>query len=528
MFKDKFNFKSKEIKNKLLLKRGGYSLAVTALFLVAVIVINILIGALNDRFNLEIDLSAEKESSFTAENIEYLKKLDKDINIIVCASEENYVGYTVNYVQSSFGVMGDYSAYYKQTIKLITKYADYSDKIKIDFVDMYNDPAFDAINQKYSKENLSYGSIIVTAPLDATSSATERYKVLQYDDIYELIEDSNNYYAQMGYSSYTIGSNKVESAVSGAIAYVLGSDTKKVAFLTGHSPSDMSIYVDAYEKLLLDNNFEVEKVSKLPINEISADTDVIVILAPVTDLLDEEVSTISAFLENDGNYGKGLIYFGSSACPLLPNLTDLLAEWNIKLLDGKLFDTSGQFSAADDPYTLYSYDNYYSPSYQFVTSSNQPMELIESDDTSMEAVSINTAEYMTIAPASASADWSGYNKDDAEDFPVIAQSTKTTYDSESQEIYSSVTIFSSLDFIASGYTEESNVSNKDMTLGLTQAAVQAENTGINFVPKTITSESFASQVTESSSNTVKVIFMFMLPVLMLGLAVYIFIRRKNA
>lgn len=526
MFKNKIKFN--EIKNKLFLKRGGYSIAVTALFLAAVIVVNILLGALDDRFNLEIDLSAQKESSFTPENIEYIKGLDQEINIIVCASQENYISYTHNYVQSSYGVMDDYSDYYNQTLKFINKYADYSDKITVEFVDMYNDPAFDAINQKYSTDNLTYGSIIVTAPIDAESTAKERYKVLQFDDIYEVIEDSNSYYAQMGYSTSIIDSNKVESAVSGAIAYVLGNDTKKVAILTGHSSSDLSIYVDAYEKLLLNNNFEVEKVSKLPITEISDSTDVLVLMAPVTDLLDEEVTTISEFLENGGNYGKGLIFFGSSACPLLPNLTELLAEWNIQLLEGKLFDISGEFSAADDPYTLYSYDNYYSPSYQFVTSSNQPMELIESDDTSMEAVSINTAEYMTIAPASASADWSGYNKDDAEDFPVIAQSTKTTYDSESQEIYSSVTVFSSLDFIASGYTEESNVSNKDMTLGLTQAAVQAENTGINFVPKTITSESFASQVTESSSNTVKVIFMFMLPVLMLGLAVYIFIRRKNA
>ena len=48
--------KVKKLKNQLLLKRGGYSLAITALFLVAVIIINVLVGALANRFNLEYDL----------------------------------------------------------------------------------------------------------------------------------------------------------------------------------------------------------------------------------------------------------------------------------------------------------------------------------------------------------------------------------------------------------------------------------------------------------------------------------------
>ena len=528
MFKNFLKTENKQIKNRLFFKRGGYSLAVTAIFIAAVIVLNILVTALDDRFNLDLDLSADKVSSFSAQNIEYIKSVDSEINITVCASEENYIPYTLNYIQSSFGVTSDYSEYYNQTLKLINKYADYNDKITVDFVDMYNDSAFDAINQKYSSEGLTYGSIIVSAPLAEESTAQERYKVLGYSDIYELVENTNDYYAMSGYSSYAIGSNKIENAVTGAIAYVLGNDTKKVTILTGHSAQDISVYSESYQKLLTDNNFEVEIVSKLPINEISEDTDVIALLAPITDLLDEEVATISAFLENDGNYGKGMIYFGSSSCPALPNLTELVADWNIQLIDGKLFDTSGKFSAADDPFTLYSYDNYYSPSYQFVTSANQPIELIESDDTTIKTSAINTAPYVVAAPTSAAANWNDYGEEDQVAFPVIAQAEKSAYNDDGDEISSSITVFSSLDFITSVYDNESGVYNRDMTLGLSRAAVQAENTGINFSPKNISNESFASQVTESSSNTVRAIFMVILPILMLALAVYIFIRRKNA
>ena len=73
--------KVKKLKNQLLLKRGGYSLAITALFLVAVIIINVLVGALANRFNLEYDLSTDKVSTMDEKNIEYIKDIKQNIKI---------------------------------------------------------------------------------------------------------------------------------------------------------------------------------------------------------------------------------------------------------------------------------------------------------------------------------------------------------------------------------------------------------------------------------------------------------------
>lgn len=56
----------------------------------------------------------------------------------------------------------------------------------------------------------------------------------------------------------------------------------------------------------------------------------------------------------------------------------------------------------------------------------------------------------------------------------------------------------------------------------------AEDTGISFVSKTITNESFADSVSETSAGIVRIIFMGLLPVACIAAGVYIFIRRKNA
>ena len=73
-FFKKFKLKRKKlIKNQALLKRGSYSLVITVMVIVAAIVVNIVTGALNDRFVLEFDMTADKNNSINIDNIELLK-----------------------------------------------------------------------------------------------------------------------------------------------------------------------------------------------------------------------------------------------------------------------------------------------------------------------------------------------------------------------------------------------------------------------------------------------------------------------
>ena len=519
--------KEKKLKNQLLLKRGGYSLIVTALFLVAVIVVNVLFAELSKRVNLEIDLSTDKMSTMDIENIDYLKSIKQKVDITVCSSEKNYAENIYNHIQGSYGVLNDYSKYYEQTITLLNKYNVYNNKITVEYVDMYNDASFDAIQQKYSNEGLQYGDIIVTTTAVVDGEKKERYKIVGFEDIYELEEDtSNSYYQMMGMSAMYISGNNVETAVTSAIAYVLGSDTKKVVVFSGHSTADTSAYTQQYMKLLSDNNFEVEEISNIPIATIEEDVDVIALLAPNSDLLDSEIDVIVDFLENDGKYGKGLIYFGSSVSPDLPKLYELLSDWGITPTEGKLFMTNADYCLSGDPFSIVTPVSY---STMIVSSNNQPfiVEDIADETSELQVSSIRTQGDTVIAPITAGTDWNAYTKDDYSDYALVAQGIRKTY-YDNKEVSSMVLAFSSLDFIASAYTEEQVVYNKDCTLFYSQKAVQAEDTGINFISKSITNESFSSQVTSGMSRTVLIVFVFLIPLTLIAAAIFIFIRRKNA
>ena len=223
----------KKIINAALFKRGGYSVAVTAAVLAAIILLNVLVGALADRMNLEYDISSSKNNSVSDENAEFIKGVKDEVAVTVCAKKEDYIGnYMLSFANQYYKV-SDSSAleYFKQTVNIIDKYGSLNGDIDISYVDT-QDPSFTEISSKYANEKLNYGDIIVSS----SGGGAERHRIIKFSDVYELADESG--YASYGYSSYTIGSNNIETALTSAIAYVTSSETKKIALLTGHSSSD--------------------------------------------------------------------------------------------------------------------------------------------------------------------------------------------------------------------------------------------------------------------------------------------------
>lgn len=517
--------KPKKLKNQALLRKGSFSVAITAAVLAGIILLNVLVGALSKRFVLEFDMSAEKENSMSEENIDYLKNLDAEVQITVCATPEDYEGgYMSYYAQNLYGVTSDATDYYKQTIKLLDKYPAYNDKISLRYIDT-QDSKFTEISSKYSNEKLSYGDIIVSC----TNNGSERYKIVGFSDVYNLSEDST--YAAYGYTTSTVGGNNVETAVTSAIAYVTSNKTKKAALITGHSKND---YTSDYQTLLKENNYEITVISDSMIGSISDEYDAVIIAAPTTDFLGSELDAISAFLENDGKLGKGLIFFADASAPYLTNLYDFLEQWGIAVGEGILFETNSQNYMPDDPMTLGSYptssDNDITKGMNLcITGYNVPITAAFESEGNITVTSLmSTPESVVAAPVGTAASWTGADDYTKQSYSSVIQAEMSDYDDDNNEISSYVLAFSSIEFIQSEYNEQPSVANKNITLAAAERAVGAENTGISFISKTITNESYSDSVTDSSAGIIRILFMFILPIACIALGIYIFIRRKNA
>lgn len=519
----KISKKPKLIKNQALLKRGGYAVAITAAVLVGIIVLNVLIGVLAQRVNLEFDMSLTEQNSMSEENIEFVKGLDKEITVTMCAKADDYVGSYMTYYAQQYSVSEDYTEYYKQTINLIEKYNDYNKKIKIKYMDTQSSE-FSKITSQYSNEKINYGDIIVTCE----EGGNERHKIIGYEDIYVLSSDDT--YASYGYTINTVTGNNIETALTSAIAYVTSAETKKALFITGHSKND---YTESYRTLLKTNNYEIDTVSDAIVTEISDEYDALFIVAPTIDFIDAELDVIDEFLNNNDKYDKGLVFFGDATAPYLPNLYDYLAQWGIGVGEGILFETNSNNHIPNEPTTLGSYadsdDKINSGVSTCITNYNVPIEaMFETEGEYTVTSIIATPETVVAAPVGVSNDWNeadGYTK---QSYSTVIQSERMTYDQDNEEIRNYVIAFSSVGFIYSDYAEMLNVSNKDIALSAAERAIGAEDTGIKFVSKIINTESFADKVTESSSKAIMIIFMICLPIVLLVTSIIVYIRRKNS
>ena len=439
----------------------------------------------------------------------------------VCAAKDTYATYMNYYGQNLHNASGANAVdYYEQTVKLIDKYASYNKKIKVQYVDPQS-AEFTKISTNYANDDLVYGDIIVA------SSDGARHKVIGFEDIYNLSDESG--YAAMGYGSYSIDGNNIESRLTSAIVYVVSGESKKVAVLTGHSATKKT---DAYVSLLKSNNYEVETVDDSVVTKIDADVDLVVLAAPTVDFIGSELDVLSAFLDHEGQMGKGLIYFADAAAPATPNLYAFLSEWGIDVDEGILFETNDKNYISGDPTTMGIYpagDSLTEGLTFCIVGGNVPIKEGDPVDSLISVTPLMTTNDTVVkAPVGASVEWKDYSDGDKETYMGVVQAKREDYNDKNEKISSYIMAFSGTDYINSQWMEYAQLANKDISLKAADRAAAVEDNGISFISKTITDESFADAVSAAGTTWVRAIFMIVLPILAVLIGVYIFIRRKNA
>ena len=103
-------FKSKKF------KIGSLATAITIIGTAIIVVLNLVVGQLTDKFELSLDLTQNKIFSLTDQSIDFIKNLDKDVEIILLSDENTFV---------------QTSPYFAQANSVLKKYALNSDKIKL-------------------------------------------------------------------------------------------------------------------------------------------------------------------------------------------------------------------------------------------------------------------------------------------------------------------------------------------------------------------------------------------------------------
>ena len=303
-------------------KHGSVATVLTIVFVVLVIAINFVATALSERFPLKIDVTDLGLYSFGEQTKEYLKDLDKEVEVTLISSTGDSIqvdDYNQSMFYQYYGV--DFNASLQTAGAALESFVSQSDNISYSVVDIDEDPAFASQFQKrHPSETLQNGQILV--------ECGDNLQIVSYVDM--IYVDTQNT-TSTGAARVAL---KTEKMMLSAIMAVTADDVVGVMFTTGHNETTTI----KLQSLLNENTYEVGTIN-LGTEEISEDTDVIVINSPLADFTLEEIKKLDSFLENGGKYDKNVMFFGSATQGDIPMLKSFLKDWGIVVNDGVVIET---------------------------------------------------------------------------------------------------------------------------------------------------------------------------------------------
>ncbi len=305
-------------------RRGALSIVFTALFIAAIVLVNIILSAVTDRTPLYLDVTQNASYKLHAETTDFTATITKPVDIYVLQKETDFES----------GDSNNYK-YYVQANKLIHAIADSSDKITLHYEDITANPTFTA----------DYPQIDWTRSHIALVVSGDLYRAVDLTDMFTY--DQEQYYY---YGTYVITKQNVEQALVTAMMNVTAEDKTKVMLLSGQGEQEMS----AFTTLLENNAYEVETVSLLT-GEIPEDAEFIVIFDPDVDISTEVYTALTSWLNNDGKFGHHLVYFPNDQHDTADfvNLNALIGEYGMAVENGYIYEN-------DDSYLIPGYNHYIS------------------------------------------------------------------------------------------------------------------------------------------------------------------------
>ena len=273
-------------------RHGAMSMGMIALVIAIVVIINLIMGQLPERFR-NVDLTDQNLYEISDVSKEILKNLDSDIEIKVLAVKKSA----------------------DDRIKtFLSKYTALSKKVDVEWIDPVEHPS---ALEKYGADS---NSIVVSCP------DTDKSKVIRFNDI--LVADQMAYYTT-GSTSPT--SFDADGQLTSAINYVTNDVSKKIYLTTGHGEGSFGTSVtDLMDKM----NFQLDNLNLLMENKIPEDCDMLLMYAPTKDLTEDECKTLKTYLEQGGN-----VYLILGAVEdKLSNLESVMEEYGLSMADGYIAD----------------------------------------------------------------------------------------------------------------------------------------------------------------------------------------------
>lgn len=488
------------------LKYGTAAAVITIVVVAAVILLNVIVAAFADRYNMNFDLTPNGDFEISQESKDYVASLTE--NVEICATVDELVFQTTE------------SKYLRQAYEVLKKYTHNSDKIDLKFVDMTVNPTYVEKYKQYYNGSITENSIIIF------NTDTNRIKVVSVNDLFNT---EINYYTM----SQSIVSSKAEQVLTSALMYITDPDPKTAIYLDVTTQSTAGGNI---KSLIETNGFDLVEVNPLT-DEIPMDADLMIINSPLNDFSQDIIDKIYAFLENDGKYGKNMIYFAGVSQNATPNIDAFLAEWGLKVGTGIVSENNEQnilSGSAGYAFASYIVSNDYTGGIPKETLSNpvaaynvRPIERIFDYHGNVYTTSLlDTSETGVIITTEMMQEYMETGETpnfEEQAVTIMALANKYTF-IDNVQILSNVVVFGSDEMLSSGLTSQTYLNNGDYFMSIVNQ-ISGKANGISLVAKNLSGTTY--QATEAQVVGFRIVFMFVIPAIIAAIGIIVWLKRRH-
>ncbi len=295
--------------NKKYLKIGSFSIAMTAVVIAVLVVLNLFIGEIPSTYT-KFDLSSSSLFTLSGETEAVIQNVDEDVSFILLAQR---------------GGEND------SILELLGRYEALNGHIKIKTVDPITNPTY---IEQFTTESVNENSVIVVSE--------KRHYVVDYSSIFVTQYSEEEYYNYYYYGVMPTGTPYFygELAFTTALDFVTRDDLPTAYTLTGHGESDLSATIESYIKA--ENIARVSGYSLLTAETLPEDCAAVIINQPTSDISPEDCDKLVAYLDRGGHILliTDVMNYNAKA---MPNLTSLAKHMGLEPVDGLVLETNKNY-----------------------------------------------------------------------------------------------------------------------------------------------------------------------------------------
>lgn len=303
-------------RNMRRLRFGTASTIFTIVAIVIVLLLNVVMDIVEERYPITWDLSADKSFSLSEDSVKIADSITNEVEVIVFAPEASIQ----NPTSGEQAGVPEFDTTMREFYNVLREYRNRTGgKVDFQFVDPNQEKTkFDS----YVEYKVASGDILFLSG--------ERSKLCSIADLYTVEVDQSGY-------SYTF-SSKVEQTLASNFYSLQSGNDRVVQVLVGRGEDENVI--SGLKVLYELNGYTFEEVNITSSAKFNEKAEVMLIAAPTVDYKDEEIKRVQEWVFNEGSYGHHLIVYthATADCPNLYEMLDV--EYHIQVTDQIIKETN--------------------------------------------------------------------------------------------------------------------------------------------------------------------------------------------